>query len=111
MNDLVRQNLLRRAQLRQESSELYDWLLHLLFERDPIGINYDQNTDEYEPEVGTILPRLGSCSNAEDVQRVIHEELCRWFDVPTAGAVERYESIAREVWERIRGTRFAGPAR
>jgi len=36
-----------------------------------------------------ILPRLRTCVSAAEVQRVVHEEFCRWFDVETAGPFER----------------------
>jgi hypothetical protein len=45
----------RRAELRVRFGSLYDFLLALLFEVDPAGINFETNTDEYEPEVDTIL--------------------------------------------------------
>jgi hypothetical protein len=34
----------------------------LLFRHDPVGINFEVNTDEYEPKAGTILPRLHACN-------------------------------------------------
>ena len=97
----------RRA-LRSEYGELYDRVSRILFKRDPIGINFEDNTDEYEPEVDTILPRLRSCASAEDVQRVVHEEFCRWFDADQAGPLESYEGIGRDIWAEIRGTRWSG---
>lgn len=77
--------LAERRALRREYGELYDRVSQLLFNWDSIGINFEYNTDEYEPEVGTILPRLRSCACAEDVQQVVYKELCRWFDVEDAG--------------------------
>ena len=62
-----------------------------------VGINFETNTDEYEPEVGTILPRLQSCGPASDVARVVHEEFVRWFGTDTAGPISRYESVASEI--------------
>jgi hypothetical protein len=97
-----------RKSLRREYGELHDRLSRLLFKWDPIGINFEDNTDEYEPEVDTILPRLRSCGSAEDVQRVVYEEFCRWFDPDQAGPLEAYERIGREIWAEIRGTRWAG---
>lgn len=91
-----------RAALRAEYGELYDWLARALYEDDPIGINFGQGADEYEPEVGTILPRLAACSNAADVQAVMHEEFCRWFDPQLAGPLERYAAVATSLWERLR---------
>ena len=44
---------------------------------DPVGINFESNTDEYEPEVGTILPQLRSCKSADDVRRMVDREFVR----------------------------------
>jgi hypothetical protein len=88
-----------RRQLREEYRKLYDSLLALLFRADPIGINFEDNTGEYAPEVGTILPRLKSCKSADDVLQVVHEEFVRWFGPETAGSREHYRKIAGEVWK------------
>jgi hypothetical protein len=100
--------LAKRRALRREYGDLYDRMSQLLFSWDPIGINFEDNTDEYEPEVDTILPRLRACVSAEDVQRVVYEEFCQWFDVDLAGPLERYEQIGRDIWAEIHGTRWSG---
>jgi hypothetical protein len=79
--------------------DLFDATEQLLFRHDPIGINFDDNTDEYDPEVETILPRLNDCRSPEDVLRVAHEEFVRWFEKDTAGPPERYERIAADLWQ------------
>jgi hypothetical protein len=88
-----------RRQLRKEYRELFDLTAALLFRHDPAGINFEVNADEYEPEAGTILPRLRGCRSVEDARRVIHEEFIRWFGVDTAGPEERFSSIASEIWQ------------
>jgi hypothetical protein len=70
----------------------------LLFRYDPAKINFEVNSDEYETEAGTILPRLRTCQSARDVQRVVHEEFVRWFDEIAAGPEETYREIASEIW-------------
>ena len=87
-----------RTELRKKYDELFDQIAEILFRHDPVGINFSTNTDEYEPEVGTILPRLSVCRSALDVRGLVHEEFVRWFDVTTAGAVNGYETIANEIW-------------
>jgi len=83
---------------------LFDSVAALLFRHDPIGIAFDNpNTDEYEPETGTILPRLRGCESASDVRRVVHEEFVRWFGAGTAGPEERYSEIASEIRQVYRG--------
>lgn len=87
-----------RRLLKAEYRELFDEVSALLFRHDPIGINFETNDDEYEAEVGTILPRLRSCRSADEVCRVVHEEFVRWFDAETAGPHDRYAKIASEIW-------------
>jgi len=91
--------LRERAALRDRFGPLFDDVSAALFRDDPIGINFETNADEYEPEVGTILPRLESCESASDAVRVVHEEFERWFGADTAGPAERYESVAAEIWQ------------
>jgi len=87
-----------RRQLRAEYSDLFDTVAALLFRHDPVGISFEENTGEYEPEAGTILPRLRNCNSEQDVQRVLHEEFVRWFDAVTAGPMEQYSGMASEIW-------------
>ena len=93
----------RHRRLRAEYRELFDSMAALLYRHDPIGIRFENNTDEYESEARTILPRLRSCHSADDVLRVIHAEFVRWFDSDIAGPPERYEKIASEVWQLWQG--------
>lgn len=88
----------RRRNLRAQYKSLYDEAAALLFRHDPMGINFEDNTDEYEPEVGTILPRLRECSDESQVCSVIHEEFGRWFGLFQAGPRGNYELIASEMW-------------
>jgi len=88
-----------RRRLKAQYGALFDSMAALLYGHDPIGINFDDNKHEYEPEAGTILPRLSSCRSVEDVLQVVHEEFVRWFDRGTAGPPEHYEKIATEVWQ------------
>ena len=89
----------QRRRFKAEYGELFDSTAALLFRHDPAGINFDENTNEYEPEAETILPRLHNCQSVEDVARVVHEEFVRWFDADTAGPRESYKEIAAEIWQ------------
>jgi len=99
---LTREQVLEeRQRLKEQYGELYDSVAALLFRHDPVGIRSRHNPDEYEPEVGTILPRLRACRSEADVCRVVHEEFVCWFDVGTAGPPERYAPIADEIWHLL----------
>jgi hypothetical protein len=90
-----------RKTLRNEYKRLHEWLSALLFEEDPIGINFEDNTDEYDLEAGTIVPRLKDCHGVEDVSAVVHEEFVHWFDEEIAGPPERYAKIAARIWSEM----------
>jgi biotin-(acetyl-CoA carboxylase) ligase len=70
----------------------------LLFDADPIGINFEANTDEYDAEAASIVRRLHEAGSVEALQQIIHEEFVRWFDQATAGPLERYRPIAESIW-------------
>lgn len=65
---------------------------------DPVGLNYETNTDEYEPEVGTILPRLAACGSAEEMHHVVYEEFCHWFSPEVAGSPDQYQALSVALW-------------
>ena len=88
----------RRCELLAEYKELYLKVEAILFQADPIDINYGHNSDEYSPEVGTILPRLKHASSADDVLHIVHEEFSRWFGAEEVGPKSRFEKVANEVW-------------
>jgi len=100
MTSRIRQKIAERhRRLKAQYRELYDATAALLFRHDPAGINFESNTDEYELEAGTILPRLRGCQCEADVRRVVHEEFVRWFGPEHAGPQDRYAQIAAEVWQ------------
>ena len=92
-NDIIEED--RRC--REKYPLIYDELLALLFRHDPININFEFNTDEYSPEVRTILPRLGGCKSADEVLTVVFEEFTHRFG--DLRPKQRYEPVAAEIWE------------
>ena len=91
---------LETQRLKAEYGDLFDSVADILFRHDPIGINFENNLDEYYPEVRTILPRLRDCHSAQDVTSVVHEEFVRWFEAETAGPREKYQLLSEEIWNR-----------
>lgn len=73
----------------------------------PSASNFKNNADEYEPEAGTILPRLRGCATADDVRAVVHSEFVRWFGSEIAGPAEKYTSAAKRIWDALRGSEAA----
>lgn len=88
----------KRKKLKAANRELFEAISELLFKHDPIGINFEHNTDEYEPEVGTILPRLNEAASENDVLDIVYEEFVQWFDEQIAKDKEHYREIAEDIW-------------
>jgi hypothetical protein len=91
----------QRRELKHAWGSAYERLSSILFVEDPIGINFEHNTDEYEPEVDTILPLLPACTSIGDVRDAVHQEFVRWFDADTAGSAEAYAHIAERIWTEL----------
>jgi hypothetical protein len=91
-----------RQELKKKYGLLFDTVTALLFQNDPMGINFGDNTDEYDSETGTILPRLADAKSVDDVQTIVHEESCRWFDAEDAGPREKYGEASVKIWEAWR---------
>jgi hypothetical protein len=87
---------MKRPAVKAEFGRLFQEVSEILFRYDPMHINYGSNTDEYEPEVGTILPRLKECRSAHDVQAIVFDEFGRWFGLP--GEQERYRVPSEGIW-------------
>ena len=85
--------------LKQEYGALFAKASALLRRVDPIGIGPDAPASEYEPEVGTILPRLARCRDASQVQDMVHEEFSNWFSPELAGPREAYRSLSVALWD------------
>ena len=98
MDEWIKEEAAKRRKLKQQFPKLFNDVSAILFKHDPMHINYDDNTNEYEPEAGTIIPRLTSCSDPMDVRKVIYEEFVRWF-YDDVGDESVYTNIAKEIWE------------
>lgn len=71
----------------------------ILFEADPIGINFESNTDEYDAEAETIVIALSRARTADDVRALTYETFVQWFDSDTAGPIERYRAVSAQIWQ------------
>ena len=96
-SDEVRLHREERKRLSSSYKLLLNEISAILFRHDPIGINFRDNTDEYDPEAGTILPRLRPDLSAEEATAIVHEEFVRWFEPETTGWQERYSAIGAEI--------------
>jgi hypothetical protein len=99
-----------RHKLKREYGDLFERVSKVLFEEDPVGLDFGDNADEYDTEASTILPRLRNCHSAADTRNVIYEEFCRWFDAPTAGSIDKYTRASERIWHLWKESGIGQPA-
>jgi hypothetical protein len=88
-----------RKRLKDDYKKLRQVVDAAIRSEDPIGLlAFSAPADEYDPEVGTILPRLRSVKSEEELGTIVHEEFVRWFGASVAGRRKAYDNIAREIW-------------
>jgi hypothetical protein len=88
-----------RNDLKLKYGSLFDEVSAALFAADPAGLNSGRNIDAYDPEAGTILPRLHMAHSADEVQVIVYEESCRCLGKEVAGKIGRYEEVSAIIWE------------
>jgi hypothetical protein len=67
-----------RKHFRAQYRALYDKLVEILFQLDPIGVHHG-NAEKFVPEATTIMARLREARLADDVEQIIQQELRRWY--------------------------------
>ena len=90
-----------RELLRQQYGQVYDDISSILFRHDVAEINFEFNTDEYEPEVDVILPRINDSLSKEDLVNIIYEEFVNFFRediIKPKGHID-YIVMADEIWD------------
>ena len=85
--------------------DLVDAMSQILFRADPVGINFETNTDEYDAEAETIVIGLPNARRPEDVTALTHETFVQWFDAQVAGSIESLRRVrglhlVRRRWSR-----------
>lgn len=88
-----------RKEIKQGYDKLFADICAVLFQADPVGINCYTNTDEYEPEARTIIPRLKTANSAQDTHAIVYEEFITWFGADSVGNFEKYQTVSEEIWE------------
>ena len=58
---------------------MYDEIVDIVFDIDPIGVHSDHTAEKFVPEATSILARLRDARVAEDVESIVQQELRRWY--------------------------------
>jgi len=67
-----------RKRIRAQYRVLYNQLVEILLEHDPLGVHAGHG-EKFVPEATTILAGLRDARVAEDVEQILLQELWRWY--------------------------------
>jgi hypothetical protein len=102
----MREAISRRHLFRREYRPLRNAVAAVIARADPVNLlALGAPGDEYDGEVGAILPQLPRAGNEADVLAIIRSEFVRRFGEDVAGPPERYTEAAAAVWLALRETR------
>jgi len=90
-----------RQRLKRDYAGMFEDLTAYLYDQDPMGLNFGINPDEYEPEIGTILPRAFDVDSPAELVDVIREEFERWFGPRVRIENATYEDLAGGIFTII----------
>ena len=90
----------QEQQLRQEYGWLYDRLLELLFEHDPVQLAaFGAPKDEYSVEVDEFLPLLKEIHSPVMVSQVLYKVFAHMFDEKMIFPRRAmFDPLAEEIW-------------
>lgn len=87
---------------RTERRALVAAIERAMNEADPLGLLAGgAPSDEYAPEIGTIIPLLANAHLPDDVTGALHAEFVRWFGESTAGPRDAYRALAGRIWAAL----------
>ncbi|MGV2288720.1 hypothetical protein AAHK20_08380 [Trinickia sp. YCB016] len=84
---------------------LFSEVSRILFEIDPICINFGENFDEYDTEAHDIVARLQAGIDSSDVGEICRAVFQRWFSPEMAGEFKDYNLLGEkieDVWNRFK---------
>lgn len=93
---------------------LFSRISRLLFQFDPVRINYEDNLDEYDPEAHDIISRLQNNRECLSTAQICKAVMERWFSEGIARSFDQYAELAMEVdvaWERFKARNYVYGAR
>jgi hypothetical protein len=98
LDEIVASPLNRKKTLRRLYKDFDEWLVQRFDQWDPQGLIIGGNPGrEYGPEVSRINPLLRTVESVDELASKMRDVFAEMFDPESAGPVENYVAIAREV--------------
>jgi hypothetical protein len=95
--ETVEQYRVRRI---KERGPIFNSICEILFQCDPVGLNFDENIDEYEGEAILIEKELNKIKNINDLSEIINSIFTQQF-TEKIGSENKYKQVVNEIWNLI----------
>jgi len=95
--------------LQKEYGNFYRAVSDIVFRHNPMELDGNHNTGDYDPEIDMFLSRIREAENLSALQELLFEVFLTDFGEENCGSRERYDVAASEIWkayERHRATQL-----
>ena len=96
--------------LQKEYGRFYRGVSDILFRHNPMELDGNRNTGQYDPEVDLLLSRIREAEDLNTLGALLFEVFLTDFGEENCGSRERFDVAAAEIWkayERHRATSLA----
>ena len=82
----------------------YNKLKEIINRHDPVGLlELDAPQNEYDPEIGTLLPRIKKATTEDEIAKIVVEEFTKWFGKEIfKGKEDVVTNIAKDIYQTIK---------
>lgn len=89
-----------KAMVRSQHPQLLQSISSILYNCDPMCLNFDCNGDEYDPEAISIIYELQDAKSAKDVANIVIGQFQEWFgeDLSPFKANDKFIRMCRSIW-------------
>lgn len=78
--------------------DFYNDVSHVFLKHDPLDIHFDENADEYGPELKDLVPQLKMCRSEKDVALLVGKIFTGWFgEASLQNLKSKYEMISTDL--------------
>ena len=89
---------LQHRMLQKEYGNFYRTVSDILFRHNPMELDGNHNTGDYDPEIDILLSRIQEAEHLAALQELLWEIFRTDFGAEICGSRERYEVAASEIW-------------
>ena len=80
---------------------LLDQILKILTDRDPMGIDFGMDNNEYKAEAKAISEKLIKGMGKEELLEIVYQVFVSWFGEGTAGEKSKYLAITEDILKLV----------